>query len=488
MSPTGTKKLLLVHPYFGQGDVNEKVAATHSPPLGLGFLATYIRDHSDCTVEIIDPIPQGLSRNKVLEKVKEADFVGLPCYTDTRFYCFDFAEDAKKINPNTLLILGGPHVYFLDELILKKYPSVDLIVRGEGEETLLEIINGKPFKDIKGVTYRDDGRIVRNPERPFIEDIDSLYIDYSLLPDMIYYEGDQEAPIDYKKLKTAYLIESRGCPFQCTYCANEHWQRSWRAVSAKKIVEKMEVLIEKYGIQYFRFYDDLFTANKKRVFEFCNLIKEKKLDVTLRVLVRAGTDRAVLEALKEIGCESVGFGIESGSEKILKRIKKGVTREQILKTLKDCKELGIWSVGAFIISLPDETKEDFKMSVELMGLPDTYQVGIQIIFPGTPFYHELKDRGEISDDIWFDRSKEGRILYVKENFPSAIFTYEEAQWLKLYAKYYQHLHQPMKAIERYGLINGSLRILKGAVDIATNGLADKGYRFFKSKVLRDYKW
>lgn len=459
-------KLLLINPYFGQVSEGTE-GATHSPPLGLGFIATYVRDHADGEVEIIDPIPQGLTEQAVLDKVMTADFVGLSVYTDTRFYCFDFAKKIKEVNPKCTLIVGGPHVYSLDKLILEHYPFIDVLVRGEGEETVEEIIKGKPYKDILGITWRDaDGEITRNPDRQFMNDIDALYIDYGLLPGMNLYKPDIEAPIDIKKLKTAYMIESRGCPFQCTYCANSHWHRSWRAVSPRKIVEKMEHLVKKYDIEYFRFYDDLFTADKKRVFEFCEILKEKKLDIKFRVLVRVNTPKEVLEALKEVGCESVGFGIESGSDKILKRIKKGITRQQIIDTIKICKELGLWVVGSFILSLPDETEEDFKETLSLVTLPDTFMTNILHLFPGTPIYNELKERGEINDEIWFDRDKyDGLIFYNKENFSSAIFRQKDLMWLVRYTRYYAFIRQPLKTVKKYGVLVGILMLIFAAMDI-----------------------
>lgn len=473
-------KLLLINPYFGQGESAETEGAVHSPPLGLGFIGTYVRDHTDCEVEIIDPIPQGLSEEAVLDKVRKADIAGLTCYTDTRFYCFDFAEKIKETNPACKLIIGGPHVYSLDRLILKHYPFIDALVRGEGEETMVELINAKAYKDIRGITWKDSGGdIIRNPDRGFIKDIDSLYVDYALLPDMSLYKPDIEAPIDLRRLKTAYMIESRGCPFQCTYCANEHWERTWRAVSPGKIVERMEHLVKTYDIEYFRFYDDLFTANKKRVLEFCYALKEKKLNIKFRILVRVNTSKEVLEALKEAGCESVGFGIESGSDKILKRIQKGITRQQIIDTIKVCKDLHLWVVGSFIVSLPDETKEEFKETLELTTLPDTFQTNILHLFPATTIYGELKARKEIDDEVWFDRNRYGGLVfYCKDNFPSANFSLDEAKWLALYTRYYQFIHKPSKVIKQHGILLGLAIVLMAIADIPLKGrLFNFAYRY-----------
>jgi radical SAM superfamily enzyme YgiQ (UPF0313 family) len=463
------KKLLLINPYFGQS-LRFVEGAVDSPPLGLGFVATFVRDHANCDVEIIDPVPQGLSEMHVLDKIADVDFVGLSIFTDIRFYCLDFAKKIKDRYPQSMLFLGGAHTYFLDRAILEHYPFINVIVRGEGEETVVDLVEGKPLQEIAGITFRhSSGEIIRNPDRPLIKDIDPLYIDYKLLPDMKLYKSDIEVSFDLRKLKTAYMIESRGCPFKCTYCANQHWQGVWRAVSPSRTVDKMEHLVKEYGVQYFRFYDDLFTANKDRTLEFCRILKERRLNVRFRVLVRAGISKDTLKALKEVGCESIGLGIESGSDRMLNRIKKGITRQQIIETINSCKELGLWVVGSFIVSFPGETLEDYKTSLALVNLPDTFMAGILHLLPGTSFYNELKDRGEINDSIWFDRKKEGHIYYCQENFTSASFTLTQAQWLAFYMKYYARLRQPIKTMKLYGILVGIAIIIFSIFDVLFKG-------------------
>lgn len=470
-------RVLLINGYYKRetSSIKKSASSADTPPLGIGYVGTYIRDHTDCHVEIVDPIPQGLSENELLNKAKGFDYIGISCYTDIRYQCFELAAIIKQRYPKCIVMVGGPHTYHLDSLILKHYPYLDVIVRGEGEVTAAEIVSGKPFEEIKGISYLRNGELIRNPDRPFLEDIDDLYINYNLMPDMSLYSGDTEATIDTQRLKTVYMIESRGCPFKCSYCANDHWKRSWRATSAKKIVDKMEALMREQGIQYFRFYDDLFTADRKRVMAFCEEIKSRKLDVNFRVLVRAGTDKAILEALKDAGCESVGFGIESGSDSMLKRIKKGITRKQIIQTLQDCQDLNLWSVSSFIISLPDETREDLKQTISLMKYPDTFQINVLMIYPYTPFYNELKEKGEINDEVWFDTKVPSKIYYTKESFPSASFDLSEITWLNVYCLYYSYLSSPMALFRRHGAIGGALRYIKALVDIPLRGRLDALY-------------
>ena len=462
-------KLLLVNPYFGEATKHENEAATHSPPLGLGFVGTYVNDHNDCDVEIVDPVPQGLAEAEVLDRVREADFVGIPAFTDIRFDCFDFAAKAKQANPDCTLVVGGPHAYSLSEKILEHYPFIDVVVRGEGELTVSEIIEGKPLEDIRGITYQQNGRILRNDDRQFMDDIDDLYINYELLPDMELYASDIETPVDIKKLKTVYLIESRGCPFRCSYCANDHWKRQFRAVSPRKTVGRMKHLVEKHGIEFFRFYDDLFTVNRHRVSEFCEEMKKENLDVGFRVLARVGTKKETLAMLQEVGLESVGIGIESGSDRMLKRVNKGITRQQIDRTIRDCKELGLWMVGSFIISLPGETGEDLAKTGELISQPDVTTVNVLHLFPQTPVFEELKGNGEADDEIWFDRNYPETIHYCKEWFASAPLSFEDAKWFSLKSKYLNTIRFPKRSLKQYGFIVTAIWYVTAPVDLLLKG-------------------
>lgn len=480
-------KLLLVNPYFGEATKHESEAATHSPPLGLGFVGTYIRDHHDCEVEIVDPVPQGLGEAEVLDRVSEADFVGIPAFTDIRFHCFDFARKAKEANPDCTLLVGGPHAYALSEKILEHYPFIDAVVRGEGELTVSELIGGRPFEEIKGITFRQDGRIQKNGERQFMDDIDDLYVDYGLLPDMELYASDIETPVDIKRLKTAYLIESRGCPFKCSYCANDHWKRQFRAVSPKKTVARMKHLVENHGIEYFRFYDDLFTVNKRRVSEFCDEIKKEGLEVGFRVLARVGTRKETLEMLQEVGLESVGIGIESGSDRMLKRVNKGITRQQIDETIKDCKELGLWMVGSFIISLPGETGEDLAKTGELISQPDVTMVNVLHLFPQTPVFEELKAGGEVDDEIWFDRAYPETIHYCREWFASAPLSFEDAKWFSLKSRYLNTIRFPSRSLKQNGLVVTAIWYVTAPFDLMLKGMIYR-YAFRFKNLYRKFAW
>jgi radical SAM superfamily enzyme YgiQ (UPF0313 family) len=199
-------------------------------------------------------------------------------------------------------------------------------------------------------------------------------------------------------------------------------------------------------------------------------MKRRNLRVKFKVEVRADTTREILEALREAGCVSVSIGIESGSDRMLKRIEKGITREQIVNVIKTCKQLGMWVQGYVMVSMPDETKSDFRKTLEVSNLPDVLGASIFRVLPGTPFCRELHARGEIDDGIWFDRNRyEGMIFYWKENFASAPFSKKESQWLARYAQYYHFLTCPLTLIKWHGFFVGLSMLIVALLDIPLKG-------------------
>lgn len=478
-------KLLLVNPNF-KGVVSV-------PSLGLGFIGTYVRENSNCEVEIVEPILQGITEAQVLDKVRESDIIGLTCYTESRFQVFDFASKAKRVNSDCKLLVGGPHVNTLDKAILQYYPFIDVVVRGEGEETTLDIIKGKAFEEVLGITWRkNSGDIVRNPDRPMIRNIDSLHYDYSLVLPQVEGWKDLEISPELQKLNALPIIASRGCPFRCAFCAaHEQWGKIYRGLSPEELVKRLKESVNQYNIGYFRFYDALFTGNDKKILRFCDLLEKSKLNIRFRIDVRVGTSREVLKRLREVGCDVVGFGVETGSDKILKRINKGINRKQIEETIKICKELDYWIIGFFMISLPDETMEDIKRTLELLKFFDEINLQFFKIHPNTSFYNELKQRGEIEDEVWLDPNYGvntiygNELYYCKNIFPSASFYRDEVETLLRRAYCNYTIHNPQKAIQRFGLVKGALMLSMSATlyGLLKSKMGRKLYSKFQNTIL-----
>ena len=451
-------RLTLVNPWFGNEEWQR-----HYPPLELGFLATYIRDNTKNTeIEIIDPIPQKLNVSEVISRTKNSEIVGITCYTERRFECFELAEKIKSVNPDCNLILGGPHATFLDLPIMEHYPFVDIIVRGEGENALLEIVEEKELKKISSITWRNKNKIIQNPSKTLQHNIDDFYIDYSLLPSPEKYVIDYALPYKYKNLRHIYISATRGCPYACKFCGSSNlWKRIWRAPSPELLVKRMEDIIGTYNIEYFRFSDAFFTASEAWILKFLQILKKEKLNTYFGIDSGINVSEKVLKELSETGCLRITFGIESGSDKILKKINKPIRKENIIKTIKKSKKLGMWTRGDFIFGWSGETKEDIKETFPIINLLDDTELNILEIFPGTPLYEDLKAKGEIDDNFWFDKHSNSfsDILphiphYCKEHFRSADYSIEELKNTLKKASISHTLHMPTFIFKKYGISNG----------------------------------
>jgi len=451
-------KLLLINPYFN--------SLIYSPTLGLSFLATYIKEHSRCEVAVIEPVTETLDAAELLVKIKETDFLGLTCYTESRFQCFDFAKKAKVANPRCQIIVGGPHVMSLSKQVLEHYSFVDIVIRGEAEDALLEIINGKALSEVNGITWRRNAEVIQNSDRIFCRDLSLFHLDYSLIYPEIKNWKDKEIPYAMQQVNHLPIISSRGCPYRCTFCAsNNQWGKLWRGLAPEKMVEELTHLVNKYNIGYFRFYDALFIGSDSQAYKFCDLLEQARLKITFRIDIRVGTKPAVLKRLREVGCSVVGFGIESGSDRILKRINKGITRKQIDETIDVCKTLGYWLLGFFMISLPDETPEDFKKTAELFHRFDVFNLQFFKIHPDTSFYEELKAKGELSDEIWFETERGEEIFYSKETFPSSNYYRSEVEKRAKAIYLSQNIRKPFTAIKNHGLLRGCRTVLFSMIQL-----------------------
>jgi len=358
----------------------------------------------------------------------------------------------------------------LDEQIIKNYPFIDAVVVGEGENTVLEIVKNVPFENITGLSWRRDGEFVRNPPRALQPEINEFDYDNRLLAEKLEDWKDYEVSDDLLKLKAFPVITSRGCPYHCAFCAaNQQWASKYRNLSPELMIDKIRGLVNDYGIRYFRFYDALFIGNEKKILKFCDLLEASGLEIHFRIDIRVGTSRQLLERLRKVGCDVVGFGVESGSDRILKRINKETSREKIEETIAICKELGFWIIGFFMLSLPDETCGDIKKTFELFKDCDRFNVQFNKIHPNTAFYNELKERKEISDDIWLDPAKGyntiygNEIFYCKELFPSANFFLAEINVFIIYSNHIQTLARSSQLIHENGLLKGGIHVLKSMV-------------------------
>ena len=375
-------------------------------PLGIACLAAYLREKKIYSQVIDAPIKGWNFEKTAIEAIKsEAKIIGVSCLTENRYSALKTLEEIKKRDSEIITIIGGLHATFLDRLLLENYKFIDIVVRGEGEETLHELIkaikNKKPIDKILGISFRKEGKIIVNLSRCFMEDIESLPLPaYDLFPMKEY-----PLPPDVKNVKQTTLVTtSRGCPMGCKFCETTlAWGRKVRSTSAEKLFEQVKELNKKYEIDYIRFADDLFTLKKEKVMKFCELVIKDKLPIKFRIQARVDTvDEEMLKMLKKAGCDLIEYGAEAGSDKVLRAIGKNITIEKIKRASEMTKKIGI-ELKFFLIvgsleEMPEDTWKTFKLIKETR--PDWIGINALTIYPGTYVYDIAKKEGLINDDLW----------------------------------------------------------------------------------------
>ena len=384
-------KITLVNPPYPPN------AHSHPPfiPLGLAYLGA-VAEKEGHQVTVIDCQGEKLSYDSFRQRIKQvpSDVVGVTSTTLLYNSAKTIMEIAKEEQPNAVTMIGGSHVSFWDENALNESPAIDLIVRREGELTFLELLQRieakKNFEGVLGTTFRgSDGNIVRNEDRPFLMDLDSLPSPaYHLLPlDSYHRMGKTIFPI----------VTSRGCVQWCDFCSTVRmFGRGYRVRSPKKVVDDMEALHNKYGESQFTFYDDAFTINRQHTLEMCADIKARGLNVEWDCETRVdAVDKELLEKMHDAGCITVWFGVESGSETMLAKMHKKINREQVKNAFKMSQKAGMMTIASAVIGFPGETEDTALETIDFINSLNPDDIGCYIAtpYPGTPMYEEVVKNG-----------------------------------------------------------------------------------------------
>jgi anaerobic magnesium-protoporphyrin IX monomethyl ester cyclase len=332
-------------------------AAMHMPfaLLGLGYLAAVL-EKNNYKVDVIDCQILNMSLEEFKREIskRQPDILGVTSSTLTYQTGLKLLKISKEVCPNCITVAGGAHVTFWDDHALEECPELDVVIRKEGENTMLEIVQrieaGKGYQDILGITCRVDGKIVRNPDRPYIEDLDSLPFPARHLWPMERFRELEDI---------LYLATSRGCIYWCEFCTTVRMHgRKYRMRSPKNVVDELEELYQKYGIKKFTFCDDAFTVDQSRIEDLCNEILKRGLKIEWNCGTRVDMiTKELLSKMKEAGCISVWFGVESGTQQVLDAMKKGITPELTVRVLSWVRELGLKPVPNVILGFPGETKK-----------------------------------------------------------------------------------------------------------------------------------
>ncbi len=386
------------------------------PPLGLAYVGAAL-EKGGHKVEILD----NYLLKKPIDEVKQTivrlqpEIVGITCGSATYQRCIETARAIKEANPACKVVVGGWHASYAPDSLLE-HTEIDYVVMGEGERAMTQlaahIVKGGEYEavgEIPGVGYRRNKSSVKNPPQ-VIADIDSIpFPARHLLPMNLY--GRR---IEFLKAEPVDIISiTRGCPYNCAYCDVEKlWGKKCRIFSPSRVVDEVKHLVDNYGSKGVYFISDNFTIRKKETVEFCDLMKKEKLDVEWVCDTRADLlNKDLLVKMRQAGCRTIWFGVESGSPRIMDIINKGITKEQTMKAFKLCRETGIQVACSFMIGIPGETVKDMEVSLKFAKQldPDWCGFNIYVAYPGSILYEEILEKhlyDRVEDFLFYVKTKD----------------------------------------------------------------------------------
>lgn len=414
-----------------------KEGAGKQAPLGICYLAAVLKKNN-IPVSIIDAEAENLISSDILKRLEKlkCDFVGITSSTVAFPKSLELANKIKYSNKDIFIAIGGPHVSASPQETLK-HDCFDVGVIGEGEYALLELVkalsNKKNYENINGLVIKKNGKIIKTKSREPIENLDEIpYPARELLPDKNLYNPP---PMNYLKKPVLSIVTSRGCPNKCTFCDHAVFGSRFRSHSAKRIVDEIKTLIKDFNAKEIYIVDDTFTVDKERVFKFCRLLKKNKINIPWAARPSVNTvTKKMLKAMKGAGCWYIEIGIETGSSRVLKDIKKETTLEKIEDTVKYANKIGIMVKGHFIIGHPTDTKESIEQTIKFAKkIPLTDIVAtIFTPFPNTEAYSQSKKCGRISNSDWA-KFNNWEVVFLPKNLTKKQL---ECYWKRFYREFY----------------------------------------------------
>jgi len=382
-------------------------------------------------VSILDQPAKRFSLSQTLDWVKkeDPDILGFSVLLSAAKEAPKIAEGVKAENPNVMVVFGNYHATFNAERILKKYPFVDVVTRGEGEYTSLELAKclekGRNLDEVEGITFRKRGRIASTQDRPLIKNVDDLPYPDRNLTGAQYTSTIFGVKVNTKKFTT--LVSSRGCPFRCSFCGIRKFARGmWRPRSVENVIKELE-LLRSEGYEQFLFADDNFTLNAKRVAKLCRRIRKNGMDIEW--FCDSRVDHVSYDMFREMvraGCRCLFFGIESANQRILDYYKKGITPEQSESAVRKARKAGMdIIVGSFIVGAPDETRREIVNTLQFANKLDIDVPDVNILgaHTGIDIWNDLVARGLIDEEKYWETG-----VCVPKNLPTPV-PYEEVRSL-----------------------------------------------------------
>lgn len=406
-------------------------------PVYLAY-AVAVLEQAGIDAHFIDGVAEDLSIRSFVSKVEKTnpELILMECSTPSIVSDLSTAESLKKVLGRSFLALMGPHPTYFHKEILRNNKFVDAIIRGEFDFTIrdlaLTLQNQDQLDAVKGISYRVGNDVHVNEGRPPIENLDSLPFPAR---DKVQSDSYREAVFTGEKCTT--IVSSRGCPYQCVFCLWPRimYGRQYRSRSPKNVVDEIEDVVDNHSVDEIYFDDDCFALNKKRLVRICRGIRERGIDVKWMCQSRVdNVDRQLLEEMKKAGCHYIKYGVESGSQRILEAMKKGITLEDARRAFALTKNVGIKTQAFFLLGLPWESRETLeetiRFSIELE--PESAQFAVVVPHPGTELYDLCLQKGWLDYQSWEDFDCR-RALINTENLSSKDV---ERYRTKAYRKFY----------------------------------------------------
>lgn len=436
-----------------------------TPPLGLLYIASYLKKYTNHEVKIIDCQAENIDYNNLKQIIVKLnpDIVGISAMTFALIDVIKTISLVKSINNEIKIILGGIHAnLYPNETI--NLPGVDYVVLGEGEITFTKLIqNMNSPEKVRGIVFKSKNKIINTGPPELIKNLDELpFPDRDLIKKENYY-----TLISKKQIVTS-MITSRGCPFNCIFCHRPQMGRIFRARSPKNVVDEIE-LCKSIGIDEILVYDDTFTVDKKRVFDICKEIRDRKIDIAWDVRSRVDTvNKDLIFSLANAGCKKIHFGIESGSQRILDILKKEITLQNIKDAFKWSKQAKLETLAYLMLGNPTETKQDIMESIKFAKSlkPDYLHIAITTPYPSTKLYDMALKQKVIDHDYWKEFAEnptQGFIpKYWEENF-----THQELNDIikKAYKSFYLNPRCIAKKILSLRSFNELKKLSKAAISL-----------------------
>jgi anaerobic magnesium-protoporphyrin IX monomethyl ester cyclase len=377
------------------------------PPLGLLYIASSTLSRRSDELKVIDAFCENLAEEDLVNRVvsEKPDVFGMNCSTHTFLTTINAMRRLRDALPDAKLVLGGFHATFAADKILKAYPFLDYLVKGEAELSFPKLLDriekGQDPSDVEGIGFVKNGEVVMN-EPELIMDLDSLPFPARELADKVKY-GYSHKSIKLTFGKFTTVSSSRGCPFRCAYCSCAAFShQKWRARSPSNVVDELERL---YGDGYecLVFVDDNLTHNRERMEKICDLIKKRR--IRMRYYCEGRADSAspeLLRKMKRAGFDVIYFGVESAQKHVLEYYRKTVSPQQSEKAIADAKKAGMLVITSFIVGAPVESSEDMNKTIEFImrTRPHAVQVNILDVLIGTEIWDRLSSQGVTGADDW----------------------------------------------------------------------------------------